>query len=173
MSCLQARSTAEILHQKHQEDDKKTSNVDASVSTGSTEAPRTQTVLRVRSYQPSGAAKSVEVGRRLSSHVFRHLQSFNLHIGADLKIPTVDKRKTHVVEAQPQLSAIERAAASDPFAGLPLKAWADRLGERVAPAFQAVQEEQRQSNLAAAKTNKLNQPLAVPQVPHLFPISRW
>ena len=78
--------------------------------------------------------------------MFRRLQSFNLHIGADLKIPTVDKRKTHVVEVQPQLSATERAAASDPFAGLPLKAWADRLGERVAPAFQAVQEEQRRSN---------------------------
>lgn len=101
------------------------------------------------------------------------LQSFNLHIGADLQIPTVDKRKTHVVEVQPQLNAAERAAASDPFAGLPLKAWADRLGERVAPAFQAVQEEQRRSNLAAGRTNKLNQPLAVPQVPHLFPITRW
>ena len=109
----------------------------------------------------------------MSADVVPLVQSFNLHIGADLKIPTVDKRKTHVVEVQPQLSATERAAASDPFAGLPMKAWADRLGERVAPAFQAVQEEQRRSNLAAAKTNRLNQPLAVPQVPHLFPISRW
>lgn len=85
----------------------------------------------------------------------------------------MDKRKTHVVEVQPQLSAAERAAASDPFAGLPLKAWADSLGERVAPAFQAVQEEQRRSNLAAAKLSRQNQPLAVPQVPHLFPITRW
>ncbi|KAL3137270.1 hypothetical protein ABBQ32_006816 [Trebouxia sp. C0010 RCD-2024] len=139
----QTRSTAEILHQKHQEDDAKI--VDASASNCPAEAPRTQTVLK----------------------------SFNLHIGADLKIPTVDKRKTHVVEVQPQLSAAERAAASDPFAGLPLKAWADSLGERVAPAFQAVQEEQRRSNLAAAKLSRQNQPLAVPQVPHLFPITRW
>ena len=101
------------------------------------------------------------------------MQTFSLHIGADLKIPTVDKRKTHVAEVQPRLNSVQKAAASDPFAGLPLKAWADRLGERVAPAFQAVQEEQRRSNLAAAKLQRLNQPLAVPQVPHLFPITRW
>lgn len=109
----------------------------------------------------------------LLSNFEKLLQSFNLHIGADLKIPTVDKRKTHTAEIQPKLSATERAAASDPFAGLPLKAWADKLGDRVAPAFQAVQKEQRRSNLAAAKLNRLNQPLAVPQVPHLFPITRW
>ena len=96
-----------------------------------------------------------------------------MHIGADLKIPTFDKRKTHVVEAQPKLSATERAAASDPFAGLPLRAWADRLGERVAPAFQAIQEEQRKSNLAAAKLKRLDQPLSVPAIPHVFPITRW
>lgn len=53
LSCLQARSTAEILHQKHQEDDAKVANVDASVSAGPAEAPRSQTVLRVRSYQLS------------------------------------------------------------------------------------------------------------------------
>ena len=101
------------------------------------------------------------------------VQTFSLHIGADLKIPTEDRRKTHIAEVQPQLSATERATASDPFAGLPLKAWADRLGARVAPAFQAVQEEQRKSKLAAAKMNKSNQALAVPQVPQLFPITRW
>ena len=56
----QARSTAEILHQKHQEDDAKTSNVDASVSTDPAEAPQAQTVLRVRSYQLSCPAKSAK-----------------------------------------------------------------------------------------------------------------
>ena len=173
MSCLQARSTADILHEKHQEDDAKIAHVDASASAGPAEAPRTQTVLRVRSYRLSFWRVQQNLGRRVSPDVVPLFQSFNLHIGADLKIPTVDKRNTHVVEVQPQLSATERAAASDPFAGLPMKAWADRLGERVAPAFQAVQDEQRRSNLAAAKTNRLNQPLAVPQVPHLFPISRW
>lgn len=102
-----------------------------------------------------------------------HVQSFSLHIGGDLKIPTVDKRRTHVVESVPQLSASERAAASDPFAGLPLRAWADRVGDRVAPAFKAVQEEQRASNLAAAKRQRLDAPLAVPDIPHVFPITRW
>ena len=101
------------------------------------------------------------------------MQSFSLWLGADLKIPTVDKRQTHVVENVPQLSASERAAASDPFAGLPLRAWADRVGERVAPAFKAIQEEQRMSNLTAAKTRRLEQPLAVPSIPHVFPITKW
>lgn len=160
------------MHQKHQEDDAKLAKDDASVCSSPAEAPRTQTVLKVGPQQLSIVAEQVEVPS--SSHVtIRCLQTFNLHIGADLKIPTVDKRKTHVVEVQAQLSASERAAASDPFAGLPMKAWADRLGERVAPAFQAVQEEQRRSNLAAAKTSRMNQPLAVPQVPHVFPITRW
>lgn len=85
----------------------------------------------------------------------------------------MDRRQTHVAEHVPQLSASERAAASDPFAGLPLRAWADRVGERVAPAFKAIQEEQRASNLAAAKTARLEQPLAVPSIPHVFPITRW
>ena len=100
-------------------------------------------------------------------------QTFSLHIGGVLKVPTVDKRKTHVAEVQPKLSATERAAASDPFAGLPLRAWADKLGERVAPAFQAIQEEQRKANLAAAKLKRLDQPLSVSNVPHVFPITRW
>ncbi|KAL0044467.1 hypothetical protein WJX82_008225 [Trebouxia sp. C0006] len=144
LTSSQVRSTAEILYDKHQEDTKLT-QAGAAVKLFLEEAPRSQTVIK----------------------------TFSLHIGADLKIPTVDKRKTHVAEAQPRLSRTEKAAASDPFAGLPLKAWADRLGERIAPAFQAVQEEQRRSNLAAAKMQRLNQPLAVPQVPHLFPITRW
>ncbi|DBA92643.1 hypothetical protein WJX77_012298 [Trebouxia sp. C0004] len=144
LTSSQVRSTAEILYDKHQQDTQIT-QASTAVKPFAEEAHRPQTVIK----------------------------TFSLHIGADLKIPTVDKRKTHVAEAQPRLSSTEKAAASDPFAGLPLKAWADRLGDRVAPAFQAVQEEQRRSNLAAAKMQRSNQPLAVPQVPHLFPITRW
>ncbi len=161
------------MYDKHQEDTKLT-QAGAAVKTFVEEAPRSQTVIKVDLIHcPSSSllVKSRYASARFSTQLL--LQTFSLHIGADLKIPTVDKRKTHVAEAQPRLSSTEKAAASDPFAGLPLKAWADRLGERVAPAFQAVQEEQRRSNLASAKMQRLNQPLAVPQVPHLFPITRW
>lgn len=162
-----SRSTVEILHNKCQQD---------------MASSQSQPAVDPRAEQPRG---NLKVSRSLSpAWNFRSLlplsadarlrvQSFSLHIGAELKVPTTDRRRTHVAESVPQLSASQRAAASDPFAGLPLRAWADRVGERVAPAFKAVQEEQRRSNLAAAKTGRNDQPLAVPDVPAYFFITRW
>ena len=48
---LQARSTAEILHKKQQEDSVKLSGLDESLNAGPADAPRAQTVLKVRSFE--------------------------------------------------------------------------------------------------------------------------
>ena len=64
------------------------------------------------------------------------MQSFALHIGAELRLPTPNRLDTHTYDPVPAQVQAERAAARDPFEGLPLKAWADRMGERVMPAFE-------------------------------------
>lgn len=67
-------------------------------------------------------------------------------------------------------SAVEASEESNPFAGLPLQAWAERLGERVMPAYELIKEEQQRAKTAA-------KPAAAPtpsiSVPHLLPITRW
>lgn len=119
------RSTAEVLYNKHQET-AKVAQASVVMETAKEEAPRAQTVLKVDLIRVSPFTNAdCCVHRKKHQHLVA-VQTFSLHIGADLRIPTVDKRKTHVVEIQPRLSPTERAAASDPFAGLPLKAWADR-----------------------------------------------
>ena len=88
-----------------------------------------------------------------------------MHIGAELHLPTDDARRTHTVdEPQPK-------AARDPFDGLPLKAWAERLGERVMPAYEAVKEEQQRMKRSAKKAVEVSLP--VPKIPHLLPFTRW
>ncbi len=62
----------------------------------------------------------------------------------------------------------------DPFDGLPLKAWAEKLGERVMPAYELIKEEQAAAKRAAkAMGKKVEQELAVPSIPHLLPFTRW
>ena len=94
------------------------------------------------------------------------MQSFSFHLGADLQIPTDDKRRTHRAET---LAAGQ--PASDPFDGLPLKAWAERMGERIMPAYDLIKDEQRKAK-AAAKNTPVPEP-SVPAVPHLLPFTRW
>ena len=64
------------------------------------------------------------------------MQSFALHIGAELRLPTPNRLDTHTYDPVPAQVQAERAAARNPFEGLPLQAWADRMGERVMPAFE-------------------------------------
>ena len=65
-------------------------------------------------------------------------------------------------------------AIRDPFDGLPLKAWAEKLGERVMPAYELIKEEQAAAKRAAkALGQKVEQNLAVPRIPHLLPFTRW
>lgn len=94
------------------------------------------------------------------------MQSFSFHLGADLQIPTDDKRKTHQTEA-----LIDGQPTSDPFDGLPLKAWAERMGERIMPAYELIKDEQRKAK-ASAKGMPAPEP-AVPAIPHLLPFTRW
>lgn len=68
---------------------------------------------------------------------FGPLQTFSLHIGADLKLPTPDSQRHSRFEAAP--AAMPQAqAASDPFEGLPFRAMAERMGEAMSPVVQAV-----------------------------------
>ena len=62
----------------------------------------------------------------------------------------------------------------DPFDGLPLKAWAEKLGERVMPAYELIKEEQAAAKRAAkALGTKVEAQLSVPSIPHVLPFTRW
>ena len=97
--------------------------------------------------------------------------TFSLHIGANLKIPGVENlaRVTPVAKTE-QIKA--REMGSDPFAGLPLHALAEYLGERMMPALEAVKEEQKKQK-REAKLHGQEVQVAVPYVPPLLPVTRW
>lgn len=62
----------------------------------------------------------------------------------------------------------------DPFEGLPLRAWAEKLGERVMPAYELIKEEQAAAKLAAKALGKtVDAELSVPSIPHVLPFTRW
>ena len=62
----------------------------------------------------------------------------------------------------------------DPFDGLPLKAWAEKLGERVMPAYELIKEEQAAAKRAAKVLGKqVKEQLSVPSIPHVLPFTRW
>jgi hypothetical protein len=102
------------------------------------------------------------------------VQAYKLHIGADIYMPTKSSK------AAPVETPAEKACMRDPFDGLPLKAWAERLGERVMPAYEVIKEEQRQAKLAAVAAKSAIksaasavQDMPVPSVPHFLPFTRW
>ena len=102
------------------------------------------------------------------------LQSFKLHIGANLPLPT----RAGIVEAQPNSAAVPAQtlmaeAVTDYFEGLPLKRWAERLGERVMPTVELVKQEQKRAKAAAAELRSRAGEVAVPVVPSFLPFSRW
>lgn len=99
------------------------------------------------------------------------MQAFKLHIGADVYLPITSSKRS-IVKAD-----TEKANLRDPFDGLPLKAWAEALGERVMPAYELVKEEQRrakQAARAAAKTaTAVVQEVQLPAIAHVLPFTRW
>ena len=120
-------------------------------------------------------------------------QSFKLHIGGEITLPTrfhaplPQPPSTSAAAAAP-LSANEVAAAAaaesprlhDPFEGVPLRAWAEKLGERVMPAYEAVKAEEarRKAELLASggpSSAALLASAAAPalSVPSVFPLTRW
>jgi hypothetical protein len=94
-------------------------------------------------------------------------QTLHLHIGGDLQIPVRDNKY-----AMPA-SQHQEQQRKDPFEGLPLRAWAEKLGERVMPAYELIQEEQRAVKQAAKAMQHQVQELHVPEIPHLLPFTRW
>jgi hypothetical protein len=97
------------------------------------------------------------------------LQTLHLHIGADLQIPVRDCKYTHPSREEQQ----QAVRSSDPFDGLPLRAWAEKLGERVMPAYELIKEEQEAAKKAARAMGKQVAELHVPQIPHVLPFTRW
>ena len=118
-------------------------------------------------------------------------QSFKLHIGGEITLPTRFQAPSSppCSSTSSSTSANDFAAAAaaeaprlhDPFEGVPLRAWAERLGERVMPAYEAVKAEEarRKAEALAAKGNSggasasfavVAAPLSVPSV---FPLTRW
>lgn len=98
------------------------------------------------------------------------LQTLHLHIGADLHIPVRDNKFSHPSREEQQQQA---ARSSDPFEGLPLRAWAEKLGERVMPAYELIKEEQAAAKEAAKAMGKQVQEVYVPKIPHMLPFTRW
>lgn len=84
-----------------------------------------------------------------------------------MHVPTDDRRDTHKAETPAELAE----AKSDPFEGLPLRAWAERLGERIMPAYEIIKEEQKKAKLAAKQAPPRE--LSLPPIPHLLPFTRW
>ena len=101
-------------------------------------------------------------------------QTLHLHIGGDLQIPVRSNRFEHPSQrAETRQQQQEAAAARDPFDGLPLRAWAERLGERVMPAYELIKEEHAAAKRAAKALDAKVPELRVPAVPHILPFTRW
>ena len=98
------------------------------------------------------------------------LQTMHLHIGGDLHIPVRDNRFAHPSREEQQQ---QEARSSDPFEGLPLRAWAEKLGERVMPAYELIKEEQAAAKIAAKSMGKQVQEVYLPKIPHVLPFTKW
>lgn len=98
-------------------------------------------------------------------------QSFKLHVGGNLSIPSADATARPLYTPQ-QAKEAAAAAARDPFDGLPFRAFAERLGAAVAPAMQAARDEQRRAAIET-RASAATAPVIVPEVPHLLPFTRW
>eukprot|EP00884_Botryococcus_braunii_P018807 jgi/Botrbrau1/560/Bobra.0010s0029.1 len=104
----------------------------------------------------------------LQSHLEK---AFKLHIGADVFLPTKSMKTSEPI------TPAEKPVHRDPFEGLPLKAWAEALGERVMPAYELIKEEQRRAKQTARATAKSAaariQDIEVPTIAHVLPFTRW
>ena len=101
------------------------------------------------------------------------LQTFDLHIGATLHLPTTDKRKTHTPEPLPaRIPTLQSSRVlQDPFAGLPFRNLAERLGAHMAPAVEQMRAEKRKARITGVAA--ASAPFELPPVPHLLPFTRW
>ena len=90
-----------------------------------------------------------------------------------MRLPGVENL-TRVPPAPKDTQALqEAAAASDPFAGLPLHALAEYLGDRVMPALEAAKEEQKKMKQEAKLAGREVPLPELPYIPPLLPVTRW
>lgn len=98
-------------------------------------------------------------------------QSFKLHLGATLNIPTTSaKAKPYSQPAQ--TNAERQAALQDPFEGLPFRSIAEFVGARIVPVMEMARDEQ----LKAVREGRVAAENAEPQLPVLpsfLPFTRW
>lgn len=114
-------------------------------------------------------------------------QSFKLHIGGEITLPTrfqaaaIPATSTSASASANEIAAAAAAEAPrlhDPFEGVPLRAWAEKLGEKVMPAYEAVKAEEarRKAEMIANGGNNGNNVVATVaslSVPSVFPLTRW
>ena len=123
--------------------------------------------VQAQDHRPRGAVQNVvrpEIETRRTP-----ASSFKLHIGANLTIPGMNNLSK--VEAAP-VSEPSSSKAEDPFAGLPLHALAEYLGDRIMPALEAVKEEQKKQ-MRDAKHMGREVDVTIPYIPPLLPVTRW
>ena len=130
-----------------------------------------QALLKVRT-----AGKTTGLGRVCSTddrfETWSALQTFDLHVGATLPLPTKDKRNTHQPELLPTPGQkLASATLSDPFAGLPFRNLAEKLGAPMAPAVEQMRADKRKARAAGQAAAAAA--IELPSVPHVLPFTRW
>jgi hypothetical protein len=80
-----------------------------------------------------------------------------------------------VADASPSSHHAQTSNRRDPFAGLPLAGWAEALGARVLPAWEAAQAEAKAAKAAAAAAGEASAASPPPSiaVPGFLPFTRW
>lgn len=97
------------------------------------------------------------------------MQSFKLHIGGVLSIPSVNalEKPTYIASKSHEH---QDSVSRDPFDGLPFREFAEKLGAAIVPIVEAAREEQRRNNRLDAHASDVPMP---PEVPHFLPFTRW
>jgi len=98
-------------------------------------------------------------------------QSFTIHIGGNLRLPS---RPRPAVAPTTAAAPAPTTRFRDVFEGVPLAAWAERLGARVvaSPAYEAIQADQA-AQKAAVRAGAAAEAPPMLSVPHLLPFTRW
>ena len=96
-------------------------------------------------------------------------QSFVLHLGGALTLPSASPEREAAKE-----EATAAAAPRSYFDGVPLAAWAERIGARVMPAYEAIKEEEARlkKERASGVGRTARAPARLP-VPSFLPFSAW
>ncbi len=101
------------------------------------------------------------------------MQSFSLHIGGVLRLPTPHAAYRLPDASASADSAAAAAAAADPFDTLPFRGLAERLGGAVAPALAAARDGSRRGAAAARAAAAAAPAPALPPLPAFLPFSAW